>query len=59
MTNLTPEFVQRLTGAQIALYAFIAAHMGSLEQANDVLQETNLKLCRRAGEYDRALPFGA
>ena len=54
---LTPEFVQRLTAGQSALYAFIVSLMGGVDQANDVLQETNLKLCQRAGEYDAAQPF--
>ena len=53
---LTPEFVQRLTAGQSALYAFVSL-MGGVDQANDVLQETNLKLCKRAGEYDAAQPF--
>jgi RNA polymerase sigma-70 factor (ECF subfamily) len=51
------EFVQRLTAAQSALYAFICGLMGGLEQAADVLQETNLVLWNRAGEYDPARPF--
>jgi RNA polymerase sigma-70 factor (ECF subfamily) len=54
---LTPEFVQRLTAGQSALYAFVVSLMGGVDQANDVLQETNLKLCKRAGEYDAAQPF--
>ena len=54
---LTPEFVQRLTAGQSALYAFVVSLMGGVDQANDVLQETNLKLCQRAGEYDAAQPF--
>ena len=40
----TPEFVQLLTGAQSALYAFIVSLLGGVNDANDVLQETNLKL---------------
>ncbi len=55
--GLTPEFVQRLTACQSALYAFIVSIMGGVEQANDVLQETNLKLCKRAAEYDVDQPF--
>ncbi len=61
--NSTPSqdfpsaFVQHLTGAQSALYAFICSLMGELEQAQDVLQETNVKLWRRAREYDASRPF--
>jgi len=54
---LPPDFVARLTANQGALYAFIASLIGGLDQANDVLQETNLKLCRKAFEYDPAQPF--
>jgi RNA polymerase sigma-70 factor, ECF subfamily len=50
-------FVQHLTAAQSSLYAFICSLMGELEQAQDVLQETNVKLWRRAKEYDPQRPF--
>ena len=53
----TPEFVQLLTGAQSALYAFIVSLLGGVNDANDVLQETNLKLCRKSTEYDSNQPF--
>jgi RNA polymerase sigma-70 factor (ECF subfamily) len=54
---LPAEFVTRLTASQGALYSFIVSLMGGLEQANDVLQETNLKLCRKAELYDVEQPF--
>lgn len=54
---LPPEFVARLTAGQGALYSFIVSLIGGLEQANDVLQETNLKLCRKAAQYDPEQPF--
>jgi RNA polymerase sigma-70 factor, ECF subfamily len=53
----TPEFVQQLTASQSALYAFIASLLGGVNDANDVLQETNMKLCRRCAEYDADQPF--
>ena len=53
----TPEFVQHLTACQSALYAFIVALLGDVNNANDVLQETNLKLCRKCAEYDPDQPF--
>lgn len=56
-TALPAEFVQRLTLSQSALYAFIVSLMGGVEEANDILQETNLKLCRKAAEYDPQQPF--
>lgn len=51
------EFGTRLIASQGALYGFIASLMGRLDSANDVLQETNLKLCRKASEYDSKQPF--
>ena len=54
---MPPEFVQRLTASQSALYAFIVSLMGGVQEANDVLQETNFKLCRKAAQYDPAQPF--
>lgn len=56
-SGLQPEFVQRLTTSQSALYAYIVSLMGTVEQANDVLQEANLKLCRKADQYDSERPF--
>jgi RNA polymerase sigma-70 factor (ECF subfamily) len=49
--------VQQLTSCQSALYAFIASLLGGVEHAGDVLQETNVSLCRRAADYDAAQPF--
>ncbi len=53
----TPEFVQRLTASQSALYAFIVSLLGGVSDANDVLQETNMKLCRKWSIYDPDQPF--
>lgn len=53
----TPAFVQHLTGCQSALYAFISALLGGAEAAGDVLQETNLVLWSKAGEFDPNRPF--
>ena len=52
-----PEFVQRLTACQSAMYAFIVSLLGGANDADDVLQETNMKLCRRWSQYDRDQPF--
>jgi len=60
MTNpsdFPADFVQRLTAAQSALYAFICGLMGGLEQSQDVLQDTNVKLWKRSAEYDASRPF--
>ena len=52
-----PEFVQWLTASQSAMYAFIVSLLGGANDADDVLQETNMKLCRRWSQYDREQPF--
>jgi RNA polymerase sigma-70 factor (ECF subfamily) len=52
-----PEFVQRLIASQSAMYAFIVSLLGGANDADDVLQETNMKLCRRWSQYDREQPF--
>lgn len=54
---LSPELVQQITAAQSALYAFILTLMGGQEGAADVLQETNVKLCRELHRYDTNRPF--
>ncbi len=54
---LPSEFTSRLLANQGALYGFIVSLIGSLDQANDILQETNLKLCRKAAQYDPEQPF--
>lgn len=51
------EFVERLTGAQSALYACIHTLMAGAAEAADVLQETNRVLWQKAAEYDAARPF--
>ena len=53
----TPEFVAQLTASQSALYAFIVSLLGGVNDAHDVLQETNMKLCRKCAEYDPDQPF--
>lgn len=54
---LSPELVQQISAAQSALYAFILTLMGGQEGAADVLQETNVKLCRELHRYDTSRPF--
>lgn len=54
---MTPEFAQRLAAAQSSLYAFIVSLMGGRDDAADVLQETNLKLCWEFHRYDASRPF--
>lgn len=54
---LSPELVQHITAAQSALYAFILTLMAGQDGAADVLQETNVKLCRELHRYDVTRPF--
>jgi RNA polymerase sigma-70 factor (ECF subfamily) len=46
-----------LTGAQSRLYAYICCLVGDSAGARDVLQETNLALWNKAGEFDPERPF--
>lgn len=46
------EFSQLLTQSQRRIYAFILTLIPNRAEAEDILQETNLILCRKAAEYD-------
>jgi RNA polymerase sigma-70 factor (ECF subfamily) len=48
---LSEEFVARVAEAQRPLYAYIRSLVGPWADPDDVLQEVNLVLCRKAGEY--------
>ena len=48
---------QHLAGAQFELYAFISVLMRGVNDASDVLQETNLAILSHAATYDPARPF--
>ncbi len=52
-------FVQLMTEHQGRLYAYILSLLGDPDQANDVLQETNLVLWRNAGEFQMGSNFRA
>lgn len=47
------EFSQRLTQIQRRLYGYILTLVPNRSEADDILQETNLVLCRKSGEYDK------
>lgn len=51
------DFLAKVTRAQRPLYGFIVTLAGGLFDADDILQETNLVLWRKAGEYDPARDF--
>lgn len=52
------RFVQLLTAHQQTLYAYIRSLLPEADQASDVLQETNLVLWQRAGEFTPESNFG-
>ncbi|MEO0531344.1 MAG: sigma-70 family RNA polymerase sigma factor [Planctomycetota bacterium] len=61
--QLTPEqaeaFVQELTAAQLGLLRYIATLLGNPQEANDVLQATNVVLWRKASEFELGTSFRA
>jgi len=51
--DLVPfDFSQKLTALQKPLYAYILSLLPNKTEAEDVLQETNLILCKKSNEYD-------
>lgn len=46
------EFSSKLTALQRPLYAYILTLLPNRTEAEDILQETNLILCKKAKEYD-------
>lgn len=56
----SPEhFVQMLTKAQLGLMRYITALVGDPHAANNILQETNLLLWRKADEFEKGTNFDA
>jgi RNA polymerase sigma-70 factor (ECF subfamily) len=53
-----PDPVMReLEAAQLVLFSYICMLTGNSQDAHDILQETNLRLCKEAAKYDPARPF--
>jgi len=50
-------FVELLTRNQSRLYAFVYSLVGDVELAQDVFQETNMVLWRKADEFDSSREF--
>lgn len=50
-------FDRELANAQFPLLAYILKQVGNFHDAEDVLQEVNLKLCKERGTYDTSKPF--
>jgi RNA polymerase sigma-70 factor (ECF subfamily) len=55
----TEHFIGLMTGHQNGLFAYIAALLGNLDEAHNVLQETNLVLWRRSADFEAGTDFGA
>ena len=53
------EFVQLLTTHQSRMFAYILSLLGNRTQAEDVMQETNAVLWRKAHEFKLDTNFGA
>lgn len=51
------NLVALITRHQAALHAYVLSLLPNQAQADDVLQETNLVLWRKAAEYDQTKPF--
>jgi RNA polymerase sigma-70 factor, ECF subfamily len=57
MDGRSADFMQLLTGCQSQLYAYLCSLTGNAAAAQHVLQETNVVLWNKAGDYDAARPF--
>jgi DNA-directed RNA polymerase specialized sigma24 family protein len=57
--NESEEFLRLLTDSQGRLFAYFAAALGDFDRANEVLQETNLVMWRKSGEFEMGSNFNA
>ena len=53
------EFVFQLTQSQKRLFGYLTTLLGNLEDAGDVLQETNLVLWQKMNDFEPGTNFGA
>jgi RNA polymerase sigma-70 factor (ECF subfamily) len=53
----TARFIADITASQRHLHAFLSSVLWNIADADEVLQETNLALWRKADDYDPARPF--
>jgi len=53
------EFVQLITASQSALYSYIVSLVGDVDLANEILQNTNLVLWNKSGEFEPGSKFRA
>ena len=57
--ELSEEFILELTQAQQRLFGFLFKRLADREQAREVLQRTNLVLCRKADNFEIGTNFKA
>lgn len=57
--NLSDEFILELTQCQQRLYGYIYRRVANRDQAMEVLQQTNLVLCRKADDFEPGTNFNA
>jgi RNA polymerase sigma-70 factor (ECF subfamily) len=57
--NNSDEFLQLITEFQGRLFGFLLSLLGDVDQANEVLQETNLVLWRKSDEFQSGSDFKA
>jgi RNA polymerase sigma-70 factor (ECF subfamily) len=57
--DLSEEFILELTQVQQRLLGFLFKRLADREQAREVLQRTNLVLCRKAEQYQAGTNFKA
>ncbi|MAI31472.1 MAG: sigma-70 family RNA polymerase sigma factor [Rubripirellula sp.] len=53
------EFVQLLTSHQGRLYAYVLSLLGNVDQARDVMQETNKVLWQKSSDFELGTNFAA
>jgi RNA polymerase sigma-70 factor (ECF subfamily) len=53
------EFVSLLTGEQTSLFAYIATLLGDVNDASNVLQQTNMVLWKKVDEFEAGSSFHA
>ncbi len=57
--NTSEEFIELMTSFQGRMYAYIMSLIANPDAANDILQETNLVLWKKSGEYQMGTNFKA
>ena len=57
--ELSDEFVLELTQVQQRLFGYIYRRLANRDQTQEVLQQTNLVLCRKADDFELGTNFNA